>query len=584
MALDSVILSKVASELKQELIASYIDRINMPARDIVLLSFRTRNGPKKILISARSGMSRIHLTENEYENPAQPISFCMLLRKYLSGGRVKDISSVENERMIFMVFAVLDEKGDRVELKLSIEMMGRYSNIILINEQNRIIDALRHIDPEQSDKRRIFPGVEFTMPPVQNKLPFTTTETNLLIEEITKQPKPLSDAILSVVAGISPVVCYEISYAVNMWDVYADRLDDGHKILLRLKIDDTKKAAADKDTELYIIYDGGDPTEYSFIPLRHYLPLLMERFDSVSKMLDRYYTEREREGLRQLRSAGLKKQINTLLERVIRRQHSREEELNQTDKADRAKLYGELLTVNLHSLEKGMNSVTLFNYYDDNSVEIPLDAMRTPNQNAQRYYREYRKLTTAQSILVDLLEQGRQEIEYLKSVQYEVEMAVTEDEFLAIREELHHAGYLKAYKLKDKRSKRKTSDFLNYITSDGFKVLVGRNNSANERLTLRTAEKTDLWFHVKQGGGGHTVLLLENRTPTDLALTEAALIAAFNSIHKQGGQTAVDYTEIRHVKKAAGQRSGMVVYTNQKTIYVKPDKYTVDLLLEKPQQ
>ena len=575
MGLDSIILKKVCYELKENIISSHVDKITMPARDIVILTLRNKNGVKKLLISARSAMSRIHITENEYDNPANPPSFCMLLRKYIGNGRIKDIRHVDNERIVLIYFDVINEKGDLVEILLSIEMMGRYSNIVLVNNENRIVDALKHIDSDMSDRRHIFPGLEFTLPPLQNKLPFLSTDTNTLVANIVNQGKPLSSAVLFVIAGISPVVAREIATCTSPVDEQADILCIEEKQKLNDTIERFKNIAEDSNSPFFLTYENRVPLEYSFVPLTQYYPLISTPFSSISTLLDSYYKERENAELLKSRSSGLKKQVQTILERTIRRQHSREEELNSTEKADKAKLFGELLTVNLNQVTKGMTSVKLYNYYDDTNIDIPLDPRNTPNQNAQRYYREYRKLTTARDILKRLLEEGASEIEYLESVSYEAELASTEEEFLAIREELHQAGFLKSFKPPKKKSKRKVADFLEYLTSDGFKILVGKNNAANDKLSLHTASKSDMWFHVKYGAGSHTVLLLDNNEASDTALSEAAQVAAFHSNHNLDGQTAVDFTEIRNVKKAPGQKTGMVIYKEFKTIFVTPDKEKV---------
>ena len=578
MALDSIILKKLTEELKETIIDSRVERITMPAKDIVILKLRSRNGTWNLIISARSGMSRLHISQTEYENPLNPPSFCMLLRKYLGNARIKDINSVDSERIILIDFDVINEKGDRTSIQMSVEMMGRYSNIIIINSENMIIDAIKHIDPDTPDKRRIFPGVAFEMPPIQGKLPFLSTDTSSIISEITSYAKPLSSAILSSISGIGPVVTREIALQVTASDLEADLLEEDKKRILEEAIIRVKDAANDPNAPLYMVYENNLPIEYSFIPLIQYQPLQAVTFQSISQLLECYYSERERDTLLKTRSSGLKKQIDTLLERTIRRQRSRIEEMSSTEKADRAKLYGELLTVNQHQINKGMQAIKLMNYYDNSEIAIPLDIRLTPNQNAQRYYKEYRKLSTAHDILERLIREDSQEIKYLESVKYEAETATAEEEFLAIREELHQAGYLKSFKPKKKRIKTRSEEYFRYTSSDGFSILVGRNNTANDKLSLKTADKNDIWFHVKQGAGSHTVVLIDGREPTDLTLTEAAHIAAYHSSHSLDGQTAVDYTKIRYVKKASGQKTGMVIYTEYKTIYIVPDKDLIDSL------
>ncbi len=577
MALDAVMLKVTADELRQSLLGARVDKIFMPSRDTVIMNVRNEKGSRRLLLSARSGMARVHFTDEEFDNPSTPPAFCMLLRKYLQSGRILNVRSVDGERILFFDFETINEMGDRTPIVVSMELMGRYSNFVLVNAENKVIDALKHIDADQSDKRQLFPGILFTMPPVQNKPPFLSTPTAELIALIKAQSKPLSSAILGSTVGIGPVVCREIAYFVTKEDKDADLLTDTEQQLLVQAIDNVKASAEGENRHLSIVYDDETPIEFSFIPLNQYEGLKTVPFETVSSLLDCYYSARDRAELMKARSSDLKRQVHTILERTLRRQHSREEELNSTEKADRSKLYGELLTAYLGQLTKGMKSASVLNYYTNEMIDIPLDPQKNPIQNAQKYYRDYRKLTTARKILGELLEEGKNEIAYLQSVGYEVEVAETEEEFLNIRRELKDAGYLKSYRM-PKGKQKKTKEFFSYRSGDGFLILAGRNNAANDKLTLRTAAKKDLWFHVKDGAGSHTVLVLDGKSPSNQSMTEAAMIAAFHSSQLLGEHIAVDYTEIRNVKKAPGQKTGMVIYSDYQTAFVTPSAEQVKKL------
>jgi len=583
MALDSVMLGILAEELRRQLIGARVDKIFMHSRDAVLMHVRNENGAKRLLFSARSGMARVHLTEETFDNPATPPAFCMLLRKYLQSGRIKDVRGVDGERILFFDFDVITEMGDRTEVTLSMEMMGRYSNIVVISAENFVIDALKRIGMAQSDKRQLVPGIPFRMPPQRSGLSFLSSETGDLVERIVSCNRPLSAAVLESAVGIGPVVSREIAFRVSGDDTEAVRLDEKAIQTLTNEIEAVKRAAAGDGRRLGIVCEGEKPFEFSFIPLTQYRGLRVIEFENLSELLDGYYAQRHRTELLQARSSGLKRQVDAILERIIRRQHSREQELASTGKAEKLKLYGELLTANIPLLKKGMESAEVFDYYSDMMVVIPLDPLKTPVQNAQRYYRDYRKLITAHKVLDGLLEDGRREIEYMESVRYAVDMAETEAEFLNIRIELKESGYLKAYRVPAKKQ-TKTKDIYAYQTSDGFVVLAGKNNTANDRLSLRTASKSDVWFHVKNGAGSHAVLMTDGKPPTDAAMTEAAMIAAFHSEQRQSAQVAVDYTQLRNVKKAPELRTGMVVYSGYKTAYVTPDMKKVEAMRrpEKP--
>ena len=578
MALDAAMLEYTARTLKGTLVGARVEKISMPSRDEALFSLRTETGARKLFISARSGGSRIHLTSESFENPAVPPGFCMLLRKYLSTGRITDLRTVDGERIIFLDFDALNEMGDRIKLTLSVEIMGRYSNMVLVNAEGRVIDALKRIDAEQSDKRQLIPGVNFTMPPAQGKLLLLTAETGELIDKICEKKKPLSAAILDTVAGIGPVVCREIAHRTAANDPEADTLNEKQRSALKHYIEETRAAARGEGTTLSIVYDSKKPIEFSFIKLTQYGGMETREFSDVNELFDSYYLEKDRAERMKARSSDLLRQVNSLYERAVRKQAARQEELSNTERADEKKLFGELINANLYAIVKGDKSAELLNYYMGETISVPLDVTKSPVQNAQKYYKEYRKLTTAAKMLATLIEEGKNEIEYLSSVRYEITEAKTEEDFLLIRKELKESGYLRGFKYKEQKRPRKMSEFIEYKTSDGLRVLVGRNNAANEKLTLKTAEKGDIWFHVKSASGSHTVLLSNGAEPSGESYTEAAMIAAYHSSERLSENIAVDYTRIKNVKKAVGQKTGMVYYESYNTAYVTPDERKIEEL------
>ncbi|MEG0833197.1 MAG: NFACT RNA binding domain-containing protein [Oscillospiraceae bacterium] len=582
MALDAVTINILAGELKESIVGARVDKIGMPARDEIVFSMRTHDGAKKLFISARSGSARAHLSEEVFENPAVPPSFCMLLRKHLTNARITAVEAVEGERVILFSFDALNEMGDRVYPRASLELMGRYSNFVLISGENRVIDAIKRIDDTQSDKRVLIPGVEFTLPPERDKLNFTAAKTEEIMSALATKSSPVSQSLIEVAAGIGPVVSREIALSVG--DSEADNLTEAQKRALFCEIQRVKSAADEGCCDFTIVYDGKRPMEYSFINLTQYGEMPTRHFSSASQMLAAYYTEKDKEDRMKTRSLDLQKQVNALCERAVRKQGARREELADTASAEKKRLFGELINANLHELQKGMDKALLLDYYSGQTVTVPLDMQKTPAQNSQHYYKQYRKLTTAAKMLCGLLEEGEREIEYLQQVKYEITEARTEEDFLLIRKELKDAGYLRGFKYKEQKRPRRMNEFLEYKTSDGFAVLVGRNNAANEKLTLKTAEKRDIWFHIKNAAGSHTVLSCEGRTPTNTALTECAQIAAYHSSLKNSPRVDVDYTEIKNVKKAVGQKTGMVYYDTYKTATVTPDEKKVSELKKTAQR
>ncbi len=578
MALDAAMIALCASELSRSLAGARVDKIYMPARDEVLMALRTREQRLNLLLSARSGTARAHITDGEYDFPAVPPSFCMLLRKHLGGGRITEIEAAPDERILFFRFEALNEMGDRVGITVSLELMGRYSNLVLVDEGGRVIDALKRIDEEQSDKRQLYPGILFTMPPSQGKLGFTATPAGEAADAVVKSDRPLSAAVLGALSGICPAVCREIAFRVDPSDGPASALGETGRALLTEVLDTVKNAAAGDGPVFNIVYDGERPVEFSFIPLTQYTGLGVQTFASAGEMLERFFGERDRAERLKARSFDLSKRVNSLYERAVRKQSARLAESDNSHRAEQKRLFGELINANLHDIRKGQREAQLLNYYTGETVRVPLDVTKNAVQNAQKYYKEYKKLTTAAAMLEKLLAEGEQEINYLEQVRYEITAARSEEDFLLIRRELQDAGYLRGVRFKERRNTRRAPEFYEYLTSDGFRVLVGKNNLSNEKLSLRASDKRDIWFHVKDAAGSHTVLVTQGKTPPDLSFTQAAEIAAFHSSSAGSSSVAVDYTEIKNVRKASGQKPGMVVYDNFHTAYVTPERERVEAL------
>ena len=580
MALDAAMIRIAAEELNEKLSGARAEKIYMPSRDEVVLSMRTQQGRQLLFLSARSGAARAHITAEEFEYPATPPAFCMLLRKHLTGARLISVDTVEGDRVMLFHFDAVSEMGDRVHPMLSCEMMGRYSNLVLVDDDGCVLDAIKRIDDNQSDKRQLLPGVLFTEPPKpEGKLNFFAASAEEMVEAACCSSKAASAALLSAVSGLSPLLCREA--ALRLDDRDADTLTAEEKELFVQSVARIRQAVQmPAQRQFTIVYDGEKPVEFSFVPLLQYKGLRSETFADASALFDRYYSARDRQERMRTRSQDLNRQVHQLLERNRRRQEARREELADTAKAEDKKLCGELLTANLHAFKRGDKEVTVLDYYTGEMRTIKLDVTRGPNENAQRYYKEYRKLHTAADVLKRLLEEGDEEYRYLQQVEYAISEAATEEEFLDIRKELKDAGYLRGFRYKE-RSKRRSDPYLHYRTTAGYEVLVGRNNAANEKLSLKMAAAKDIWLHVKDAAGSHVVLRCEGEQPDDQSLTEACCIAAYHSSQRTGQLVAVDYTEARRVRKIPGGRVGMVTYTNQKTAYVTPDEAQVTALKSK---
>ena len=576
MALDAAMVRVTAEELDTLLRGARVEKIYMPSRDEAVFSLRTREKRRTLFLSARSGTARAHITDEEFDYPAVPPAFCMLLRKHLTGARIAAVETIEDDRVMLFRFDALNDMGEKVFPFISAEMMGRYSNLVLVSDEGTVLDAVKRIDSTQSELREIIPGAEFTEPPKPDKIPFMSGSDEEIIAAVRKSSRTVSAALLQTVSGLSPLLCREAALEVD--DQTGDMLGDEDAGKLAAGLGRIREAIADPGKREYsIIYDGEKPVEYSFVELRQYTGLRKEKFESASLMFDSYYSSRDRLERMRVRSQDLTRQVKQLIERNIRKQNARQEELADTSKAEEKKLYGELLTANLHAFRKGDKEVKVLNYYTGEECVIPLDVTKGPNENAQKYYKDYRKLHTAEDVLKRLLLEGEEEAEYFRQVQYEIEVARTEEEFIDIRKELRDAGYLKGFRYRE-RGNRKSDPFFRYRTDEGLEVIAGRNNTANERLSLKMAEGKDIWMHVKGAAGSHVILRCEGIEPDDRSLTQACEIAAYHSSIKNGQLVPVDYTEARRVKKAANGRTGMVIYTNQKTAYVTPDPEAIEKL------
>ena len=576
MALDAATILLLAEELNEQLSGSRVEKISMPSRDEAVFTVRNFSGKRQLLLSARSGSARVHFTNEEFDFPITPPAFCMLLRKHLINARFTEVNTIPGDRVLLMHFDSINDMGDKVNLTLSVEMMGRYSNIVLVDSSGTVLDAIKRIDETQSEKRQLVPGIEFTFPPVPEKINFLSSDVDELVREVRTSPRIVPDAILQKVSGLSPLLCREVG--LHFDDRNANTLSDKEAEILKDGFLRLKESISDSGKRNWnIVFDESRMVEFSFIPLFQYRALRSEHFNSCSELLETYYSERDRELRLKNRSRDLSKQVKQLVERSIRKQESRKEELDNTQKADQKRLYGELLTANLNAFKRGDSKVTVLNYYDGQQLTIPLDVTKTPNGNAQQYFKEYRKLRTAADVLQKLIKEGESEIEYLRQVSYDITQASTEEDFVEIRKDLKDSGFLKGFKYKQK-GKRKTDPYFRYMTSGGYEVLVGKNNAANEKLSLSVASGKDLWFHLKGAPGSHVIMRTENTIPDDESLTEACEIAAFHSSQRSGQLLAVDYTEARRVKKIPGGKTGMVTYTEQKTAFVSPNENKIESL------
>ena len=576
MALDGITLSMLKNELAEKLIGARVDKIHQPSKEELVIALRWNGGNGKLLLSASASAPRIHFTEAQVDNPKSPPMFCMLMRKHLSGSKLISIEQFGLERLLHLSFATYNELGDPMVLKLAVEIMGRHSNIILIGNDGKIIDAIKRVTADMSSVRQVMPGMTYVFPPAQNKMNTLDLDYMSFIERLRNgRDVPLSKALMETLDGVSPIVCREFSdAATGGLDTTARELSNEECEKLVDTIENTVAKVKNGGCRPYmVIEENGHPLDFTFLEVKQYgNSMTIRQSDSFSEMLDKFYSDRSSADRMKQRSGDLFRFVVNLADRLSRKLDVQRQELARSTERDDLRVKGELIHANMRIIEKGMSSVILENYYDDNNpIEVKLDPRLSPNQNAQHYFSEYRKADTAERMLKKLIEKGEAELSYIDSVFDLLSRARTDDEIVSIRDELVSQGYLKNHRQKNQKPVKLMPK--EYISTDGFRILCGRNNIQNDKLTFKDSRKNDIWFHTQKIHGSHTVIVTDGREVPSTTLEQAALVAAYNSKARESSLVPVDYTEIKNVKKPSGAAPGKVIYEHYKTAYVRPAQF-----------
>lgn len=551
MAFDGIITCAMVKELQQKISLGKIEKVYQPENDELVFHIHTKQGNVKLYASVNSSRACLHFIDENLPNPPAPLPFCMLLRKHLQGGRIVSIEQKGAERIIEISLETLNELGFTVSKKLIFEIMGKHSNIILTDvSTDRIIDSIKHISIDVNRVRQILPGMEYQYPPQQDKISFK----EISAEEIDALPAN-SKVILSRIGGISPAMARELSEKENR---------SGYLQQLLSQIEN--------GTYLSRVYtdDKGMPQEFSITELTEYEGAAKRLdFPDLSSCIAYYFSHRASSSRIKQKSHNLIKTVSAILDKLYLKKQRLSEDLRKAENSEDLRLYGELLTASMHSIKQGDKWAEVVNYYDGSNIKIPLDPRYTPAKNAQLYFKRYGKAKTAVKEKQVQLEENNSEIQYLESVLSYLENCGNLEEIEALRGELMETGYLRRRKTGFKEKKYKPSPH-RYTTSDGFTVLVGRNNRENDVLTLRTAAKTDIWLHTKDIPGSHVIVQTGGKEISETALFEAASIAAYHSKGRQSENVPVDYVQVKYVKKPAGAKPGMVIFTNNRTLWVNP--------------
>lgn len=575
MALDALAISCLTNELSEMIVGGRIDKVHQPERDEVVLYIRTLDGTKRLILSASAAHPRVHITNTQKTNPQTPPMFCMLMRKHLGSGRITGVRQKAFERIIEIDVESYDELGDLTTKHIIVEIMGRYSNVILTDNEYKIIDSVKHIDMTVSSVRQVLPGFYYEMPPAQEKRALVEKSHEL---DFSQAGIRADKVILSSIGGISPLTSREITHiALGRCDLVGGELTFEDRQKLEDAVDTVADMCIENKFMPCIIFDAktNKVMDFSAIQIRQYGNLAnVKYFKTINEVLDSFYTTRDSAERMKQKSADLVKLLGNNIERASKKLSIQKNTLDDAKNKEQHKIYGDLITSNLYRIKQGDHTAEVENYYlpDCPTVKIQLSPTLSPSQNAQKYYKLYTKAKTAEIEAAKQMKLTSAELEYLESTLMSVQNSSTEADINAIRTELAEQGYINR-RTKNNKRVQNTSKPHHYISSDGFDIYVGKNNTQNDYLTLKFANSSDIWFHTKNIHGSHTVIKLGlDKDVPDTTMMEAAQLAAYYSKARESSQVPVDYTEIKNVKKPNGAKPGMVIYDYYNTVYVTPQE------------
>ncbi len=570
MAFDGIVVANLVHEFKNELLNGRITKIAQPEADELLLTVKSQAGAKRLYLSASASLPLVYLTESNKTSPMTAPNFCMLLRKHIGGGRIVDITQPGLERIIRFTIEHLDEMGDLCRKDLIVEIMGKHSNIIFCNEKGQIIDSIKHVSAQMSSIREVLPGRDYFIPETTQKENPLTAEEETFSRLLTEKAAPLSKALYTSFTGISPVTAEEICFLsaldsrIPAKELSSDVL---HHLYNQFSIYVSDAKEGNFSPAIY--YDAEEPKEFSSLPLSHFENYTRREFSSVSEVLETYYALRNTLTRIRQKSADLRHIVQTALERNRKKYDLQIKQLKDTENREKYKVYGELIHTYGYHLEDGAKTLEALNYYTNEMVKIPLDAAKTPAENAQRYFDKYNKQKRTFEALTRLSQETKDDILYLESIQTALDIALTEDDLAEIKEELIRSGYMRR-KFTKKKVKIKNAP-LHYLSSDGYHMYVGKNNLQNDELTFHFATGNDWWFHVKNAPGSHVIVKSTGEEMPDSVFEDAGRLAAYYSSMRGGEKVEIDYVEKKHVKKPNGGKPGFVVYYTNYSLIIDSD-------------
>ena len=570
MAFDGIVVADLVHEFRNQLIGGRIAKIAQPETDELLLTIKTNDGQRRLLISADASLPLVYLTDANKPAPMTAPNFCMLLRKHIGGGRIVDIRQPKLERIIHFTIEHLDELGDLCRKELIVEIMGKHSNIIFCTSDGKIIDSIKHVPAQMSSVREVLPGREYFIPDTMHKADPLTVDADTFTGLLKEKPMPVSKAVYTSFTGISPVTAEEICHLAGL-DSALPAKEYSEDVLFHLYTQFTIYLSAIKEGRFTpaIYYDGREPKEFAALPLTHFDGYECREYTSISEVLSTFYSTRSLLTRIRQKSADLRHIVQTALERNRKKYDLQLRQLKDTENREKFRIYGELINAYGYNVEEGARKLDALNYYTNEMVSIPLDPTKTPQENAQRYFAKYNKQKRTFEALSELSKETLEDINYLESVQTALDIALTEEDLAQIREELAGAGYIR--RRFTKKKVRIKNEPLHYISSDGYHIYVGKNNLQNEELTFRFASGNDWWFHAKQAPGSHVIVKSNGDELPDRTFEEAGRLAAYYSSMRGSDKVEIDYIQKKHVKKPNGAKPGFVVYYTNYSLVIDSD-------------
>lgn len=571
MAFDGITIANIVTELNQTITGGKINKIAQPENDELIITIKNQRKQYRLFLSASASLPLIYLTETNKPSPLTAPNFCMLLRKHIGSGKIIAIEQPGMERIIRFTIEHLNELGDLCTKYLIVEIMGKHSNIIFCNEEDQIIDSIKHVSAHMSSVREVLPGRPYFIPETQSKLnPFVLTE-EIFQEKIFPRPVNVAKAIYASITGISPLMAEEVCYRAGIdGGIPTDGLEDVERVhlahtFLRM-VDDIR----DGHFEPNIIYKGKEPVEFACFPLSQYQDYRAVSYPSIFPVLETYYAEKNIVTKMRQKTVDLRKIVQNALERNVKKYQLQQKQLKDTEKKEKYRVWGELLNTYGYEVKPGAKSMEALNYYTNEMIQIPLDETMTPQENAKKYFDKYSKLKRTKEALDTLLQETGDEIKHLESIAASLDIASSEEDLVQIKEEMMEYGYVKRKNTGGKKVKV-TSRPYHYISSDGYDIYVGKNNFQNDELSFKFASGNDWWFHAKGQPGSHVIVKSKNEELPDRTFEEAGKLAAYYSKGRQAPKVEIDYTQKKNLRKPTGGKPGFVVYYTNYSLLIEPD-------------